>query len=145
MWMVRLRLPLIFCSWISKVNPLFIPRNFTMQKRLLSVLSEQNVTCVSALFDLPIAQLMLYGTHLPIFWILPISISWSEIARWQMPNCSASCFVFVNHLRACNSTSSNFLTVFRIPCLPPCLVSKSLLLKRRNYHPHVSYDGACSP
>ena len=79
------------------------------------------------------------GTHLPTFWIFPISRRWLETACWWLTlNCSASCFCeSSSSSNACNSTSSYFLV-----CRVPSATSKSPILKRWN-HSHVFCDGAC--
>ena len=70
MWIVRLGLPMIFL----KVNPLFIPCNYTIQKLLSIVLSCQNATCVFTLFHFSFVQLMWY----PSTRLLSLShLSWS--------------------------------------------------------------------
>ena len=60
------------------------------------------------------------STHQPVFWIFPISCRRLETACWLTPNCSASCVCVCESSsfnNACNSASSNFLSIFHVPCL----------------------------
>ena len=81
----------------------------------------QNVTCVFALFRFSISlSFNTCGTHLLVFWIFPIFRSRLETVCWLTSNCSASCFCVCESSSSnstCNSTSSNCLTAFHVPCL----------------------------
>ena len=133
MWMVRLGLPKTFCVWDSQNNSLFIPStmlHYTMQKQLPFVYWASKMLHVFLRFSICLLFDSCGGTHVPVFWIFPISRSRSrlETACWLTPNCSASCFCFANHLRPTVLAIPHlriFLTVFQIPCLPSCLVLKS--------------------
>ena len=72
--MVHLCLPMIFELGILKINPIFVPCNYTMQKRLPFVPSLQKSRVLRFSVSLSFNS---RGTHLPVFWIFPISLSLS--------------------------------------------------------------------
>ena len=117
-----------FCARGSQNKSTFHPLSsysYTMQKELPFVPREQNFTCVFVLFIF--LTFNSRGTHPSLFLIFPISCSRLETACGPTPNCSASCFCVCESStfsNSCNSTSLNFLTVFRVPCRPSFLVSK---------------------
>jgi len=113
MWMVR---PWFFALGILKKIHFSSFSNNTMQEWFSSVSFEQNFTCVFA--PLICLSFNSCGTHLPTFWIFPISRRRLEIAWWLTLNCSASYFC------VCKSSSAMLAIprlrtfwVFRVPCL----------------------------
>ena len=98
MWMVRLGLLTIFCTGILKLNPIFIPCNYTMQKTIFQTSEQKSHVFLRFSICLSFNSC---DTHLSVFWIFPISHSRLETACWLTSNCSASC------LRVCESSSFN--------------------------------------
>ena len=117
-----------WCAWvyswffafrILKINSLFIPWNYTMQKRLPFVSSEQNVTSIFALFHLPVDFILCRASKLSDMFcdfpfarlltqVVPIYRSSesfpSLVADWEQlvdyrPIARGVAFVFANHLR----------------------------------------------
>ena len=85
MWMVRLGLPMFFALLILKINQLFIPCNYTMQERLLWVMSDENVTFQFLRFSIYLSFNSWYPSSSLL--ILPISRSGLETAC-----CYLACF-----------------------------------------------------
>ena len=118
-----------------------------MQNRLPFVPSEQNVTCIFALFRLPVIRLMWYSStgflnlsHL--LWPIGNSL----LTNAQMFGELFLCLRIIFVQRCLQFHIFEFVWwFFHVPCHPSCIVSKSPLLKRRNYHSHVFCDGVCSP
>ena len=127
MWMVRLGLPMIFCAWDSQKIYFSSPVTIRCKNDFLLYRSSK----ISHVF-LRLSICLSFnscGTHLPTFWIFPISRRRLETACWLTLNCSASCFCeSSSSSNVCNSMSSYFLGGF--PCLQH---RKSPILKCWNH------------
>ena len=101
----------------SQNKSTFHLRNYTMQKRLPSVPSEQNVTCVFTFSHLSAVQLIYRSSESS-----PLR-NGEDFSRLETTlNCSASYFWVCessSSSNACNSTPSIFLVIFHVSCLEP--------------------------
>ena len=139
-----------WCAWvylwcvtlgILKINPIFIHSNCKMQKRIPFVPSEQNVTCVFALFNLSVVQLM---------WFQSIGLLNLSHLSWSIENSSlinaqlfGKLFLCLWIIFAKQCFQFHIFTFFGSSPCSLSATSKLPLLKRRNHRSHVSWDGAC--
>ena len=118
MWMVRLSLPMPFALGIFKMNPLYIPCNYTMQKWLPFVPSEQNVKWFlrKSWTTFACSSTLVVSIYLLVFWIFPISQSRLETARWLTPNYLASCFLCLRIIFVQQCLQFHVFVFWQFPC-----------------------------